>query len=110
MPFEKPPRPPIAKVLKELGIECDAPPHEVVEACRIDLRFFQPADVRWNLVSPGAAAIRCRHRASFPPVDVPLQLQTYQASNGIYRIRIGQCPTCHHIYWRAALANEKDAA
>jgi len=112
----------MAEPTSPLDIPCDAPPYQVVKACR-GLGFQAPEDVRWSRLSralpvesgwakylPRAAAdlllgrqpaagrgnCACGH-------ELPLlERYTFTYRSGRQAsFLLGQCPGCRAMYWEA---------
>jgi hypothetical protein len=110
----------MAEASSPLDIPCDAPPYQVVKACR-GLGFHEPEDVRWSRLSriatagsgwtkylPRAAAQlllgkrrtpgpgKCTCGASLPLIE----RYTFTFSSGRQSsFLLGQCLGCRAIYW-----------
>jgi hypothetical protein len=113
----------MADPISPLDIPCDAPPYQVVKACR-GLGFLAPEDVRWNRlahalpVSPGwakylpraAAELLLRRRAGRGRAKCAcghglplLERYTFTYRSGRQAsFLLGQCPGCRTMYWEAA--------
>ncbi len=114
----------MAESASPLDIPCDAPPYQVVKACR-GLGFQAPEDVRWSRLSQAALAVGPGWAKYLPRVAAELFLRrrpgrgaaacscgralpvlerytfTYRSGRQASFL-LAQCQCCHAMYWEAA--------